>query len=66
MARGFNDDKKNIKIKKNFRYLKYKRRKIKRYRKELILNREEWVYTSRNCDKSVLIFDFFIYKINCN
>jgi len=59
MARGFNDDKKNIKIKKNFRYLKYKRRKIKRYRKELILNREEWVYTSRYCDKSVLIFDFF-------
>jgi hypothetical protein len=51
--------KKNIKIKKTFRYLKYKRRKIKRYRKELILNREEWVYTSRYCDKSVLIFDFF-------
>jgi len=66
MARGFIDDKKNIKIKKTFRYLKYKRRKIKRYRKELILNREEWVYTSRYCDKSVLIFDFFIYKINCN
>jgi hypothetical protein len=61
MARGFNDDKKNIKIKKTFRYLKYKRRKIKRYRKELILNREEWVYTSRYCDKSVLIFDFFFY-----
>lgn len=62
MARGFNDDKKNIKIKKTFRYLKYKRRKIKRYRKELILNREEWVYTSRYCDKSVLIFDFFYIK----